>query len=54
MRESKSARGTKRRGDLIIGSDWVDIPGVEIIQLPNKKVDVVRGDQVVLLQVIEN
>ena len=40
----ESVRRVKGGGDLIIGSDGAKEPGVEIVQLPNEKVDVVRGD----------
>ena len=44
MGKGEGMRRTERRSNLIIRSDWVEVPGVEVIQLPNKKVDVVRGD----------
>ena len=42
------------RGDLVVGSDRPKVAGVEIVQLPNKKVYVVRGEGIVLLQIIKN
>ena len=53
MGESESTRGTKGRSDLVVGGDRAEVPGMEVIQLPNKKVDIVRGDQVILLQIIK-
>ena len=54
MRKGKSTRGVERRSDLIVGSDWAEVSGMEVVQLPNKKVDVVRGDKIVLLQIVES
>ena len=49
MRKRESMRGTKGRGDLVIGVDRTEVLGMEIVQLPNKKADVVRGEGVVFL-----
>ena len=54
MRERESARRTKGGGHSIVGSDRSEITGVEIVELANKKVDVVRGELIVLLQIIES
>ena len=35
----------KGGSDLIEGGDGTEVPSMEIVQLPNKKVDVVRGDR---------
>ena len=53
MGKSESSRGTERRGDLIVGGDWTEVPSVEVVQLSNKKVNVIRGKSVVLLQIIK-
>ena len=53
MRKSESSRRTEKRGDLIVGGDRTEVPVVEVVQLTNKKVNVVRGKSVVLLQVIK-
>ena len=53
MRESESVRRMKGRSHSIVGSDGPKVAGVEVIELSNKKVDVVRGERVVLLQIIE-
>ena len=47
-------RRMKGRGHLIIRGDWSKVSGVEIIQLPNKKVDIVRREVVVFLQVVKS
>ena len=54
MGKGESARGTERRGDLIVGSDRAKVPGVEVVELPNEKIDVVRGERVVLLEIIKD
>ena len=54
MRKSKGTRRAKGGSDLIVGGDGTEIPGVEIVQLPNKEVDVVRGECVVLLKIVES
>ena len=53
MRKSEGARRTKGGGNLIVGSDRAEVPGVEVVELPNKEIDVVRGERVVLLEIIE-
>ena len=53
MGKSESTRETERGGNLVVGGDGTIEPGVEIVQLPNAKIDVVKEDGVVLLQVIE-
>ena len=47
-------RGTKGRSDLVVGGDRTEVPGVEIIKLPNKEVDIVRGESVVFLKIVES
>ena len=54
MRESESARGTKGRGNLIVGGDRPKVAGVEVVELSNEKINVIRGEGVVLLQVIKS
>ena len=44
MGKGESMRRAKGRGDLIVGGDWAKVPGVKVIELPNKKVEVVRGE----------
>ena len=53
MRESEGAWRAKGRGNLIVRSDRAEVPGVEVVELPNKEIDVVRGEGVVLLEIIE-
>ena len=53
MGESERVWGTKRGSNLVIGRNGTKVMDVEIIQLPNKKVDVVWGNRIVLLEVIE-
>ena len=53
MGKGKGSRRSKRGGDLVVGSDGAKELSMEIVQLPNKKVDVVRGDRIVLLQIIK-
>ena len=47
-------RRAKRRGHSVVWSDRPKVAGVKIVELANKEVDVVRGELVVLLQVIES
>ena len=54
MRESEGARRTKGGGNLIVGSDRAEVPGMEVVELPNKEIDVVRGEGVVLLEIIQS
>ena len=44
----------ERGSDLIVGSDWVEASGMEVVQLPNEEINVVRGNEIVLLQIIES
>ena len=53
MRESESTRRTEGGGNLIVRSDWVEVPGMEVVKLSNKEVDVVRGERIVLLEIIK-
>ena len=53
MRESEGTRGMKG-GDSVVGGDGAEVPSMEIVQLPNKEIDVVRGECVVLLKIIES
>ena len=51
MRESKSARRTKGGSHPIVWGDRSEVSGMEIVQLANEKVDVVRRERIVLLQI---
>ena len=42
MREGESTRGVKGRGDPIVRSDGPKVASVEVVELSNEKVDVVR------------
>ena len=42
MREGESTRRAKRRGDSIVRGDGPKVASVEVVELPNEKVDVVR------------
>ena len=44
MGKGESTRRTERRGNLVVGSDRAEVPGMEVVQLPNEKIDIVRGD----------
>ena len=44
----------KGRGDLVVGGDRPKVAGVEVVELSNEKVDIFRGEGVVLLQVIKS
>ena len=54
MGERESARRAKRRGHSVVWSDRPEVAGMKIVKLANKEIDVVRGELVVLLQVIES
>ena len=54
MGERESARRAKRRGHSVVWSDRPEVTGVEIVELANEKIDIVRGELVVLLQMIES
>ena len=54
MREGESARRTKGRGHPIVWGDGSEVSGMEVVQLANEKIDVVRGKRIVLLQIIES
>ena len=54
MRKGESARRAKGRGHSIVWGDGSEVSGVEVVQLANKKVDVVRGEGIVLLQIVES
>ena len=54
MREGESARRAEGRSHPIVWGDGSEVSGVEVIQLANKKVDVVRGEGIVLLQIVES
>ena len=47
-------RGAKGRGNLVAGGDGSKVVSVEVVELSNEKINVVRGEGVVLLQVIES
>ena len=53
MGKGEGARRAKGRGHSVVRGDGSKALGVEVVQLANKKVDVVRGESVVLLQIIE-
>ena len=53
MRKGEGVRRLKGRGHPIVGGDGSEVPGVEVVQLTNKKIDIVRGEGVVLLQIIK-
>ena len=42
MGKGKSTRRVKRRGDLVVRGDGPKVVSVEVVELPNEKVDVVR------------
>ena len=42
MRESESTRRAKRGGDSIVGGDRPEVSSVEVVELANEKVNVVR------------
>ena len=54
MGKRESSRRTKGRGHSVVWSDGPEVAGMEIVELTNKKVDVVRGELIVLLQIIES
>ena len=54
MGKGEGARRAKGRGHPIIRGDRSEVSGVEVVQLANKKVNVVRGEQVVFLQIVES
>ena len=53
MRKSESTWRAKGGSDLVVGGDWAEVPCVEVVDLPNEMIDVVRRKRVVLLQIIE-
>ena len=44
----------RRRGDSVVGSDGTKVLGMEIVQLPNKEVNIFWRDRVILLKVIKS
>ena len=54
MRESESARRTKGESHPIVWGDGSEVPGMEVVQLANEKVNVVRRERIVLLQIVES
>ena len=42
MREGEGTRRTKRGGDSIVGGDRPEVSSMEIVELTNEKVNVVR------------
>ena len=54
VREGKSTRRAKGRSDLIVGDDGAEVLSMEVVQLPNEKVNVVRGEGIVFLQIIKS
>ena len=53
MGEGESSRRVERRGNLVVRGDGTEVLSVEVIQLANEEVNVVRGQSVILLQIIE-
>ena len=47
-------RRAKRGGYSVVWSNRPEVAGVKIVELANKEIDVVRGELVVLLQVIKS
>ena len=54
MGKGEGTRRAEGRGHPIVRGDGSEVLVVEVVQLTNKKVDVVRGECVVLLQIIES
>ena len=54
MGKSEGARRAKGRSHPIVWGDGSEVSGVEVVQLANKKVNVVRGERIVLLQIVES
>ena len=54
MRKSESARRAKRGGDSVVGGDRPKVASMEVVELTNKKVNVVRRQGVVLLEIVES
>ena len=54
MGKSEGTRRAKRGGDSVVGSDGAEVPCMEIVQLPNEEVDVVRGECIVLLEIVKS
>ena len=54
MGKGESTRGTKGRSHPIVWGDGSEVSSVEVVQLANKKVDVVRRERIVLLQIVES
>ena len=54
MGKGESTRRTKGGGHPIVWGDGSKVPGMEVVQLANEKVDVVRGERIVLLQIVES
>ena len=52
--KSEGTRRAKRRSHPIVRGDGYKVSSVEVVQLPNKKVKVVRGEGIVLLQMVES
>ena len=42
MREGESTRGVKRGGDSVVRGDGPKVASMEVVELTNKKVNVVR------------
>ena len=54
MGKGESARRSERGSHPIVGGDGSKVAGVEIVQLTNEKVNVVRRKGIVLLKVIKS
>ena len=54
MREGESARRAKRGGDSVVRGDGPKVASMEVVELTNKKVNVVRREGVVLLKIVES
>ena len=47
-------RRVKGRGNTVVGGDRPKVVGMEVVELSNEKINVVRREGVVLLQIIES
>ena len=54
MGKGESVRRAKGRGHPIVWGDGSEVSDVEVVQLANKKVDIVRRERIVLLQIVES
>ena len=54
VRKGESTRRTKGRGDSIVRGYGPKVASVEVVELTNKKVNVVRREGIVLLKIVES